>query len=233
MLGGPAVETRISSRALVQLVPEAARGRVAAEVQRLVAGEITEYRIEHPVTRQDGGEFWIFSTGRVVEHGADGRVTRILGTNRDITERVQAAAALRSSEQRFKLAFDNPAVGVALVAPDGRFQAVNTTLQRMLGYSEAELLATTFSALTHPDDLPKNQALVDEALRAQRDSYEYEKRFMRKDGTPLWVQVNAALVRDELDLPHQLVCQVMDITVRREAEARLKEINSTTKEKSQ
>lgn len=223
MLGGPAVETRISSVALAQLVPEPARGRVVAEVQGVIAGKVPEYRIEHPVTRKDGSEIWIVSTGRVVERGADGRVLRILGTNRDVTERVRATAALRSSEARFKLAFENPAVGVALVAPDGRFQSVNRSMQKMLGYTEAEFLATTFRALTHPDDLPLNQALVDEALRGERDSYEYEKRFLRKDGTPLWVQVNVALVRDELDLPLQLVCQILDITARREAEAKLQE----------
>ena len=51
---------------------------------------------------------------------------------------------------------------------------------------------------------------------------EYEKRFMHKDGTPVWVQVNAALVRDELDLPVQLICQVLDVTARRDAEQRVK-----------
>jgi PAS domain S-box-containing protein len=224
MLGGPAVETRIGSVALAQLVPEAARGRVAAEVQRVLTGALDEYRIEHPVTRRDGSEIWIVSTGRVVGRGADGRVLRIVGTNRDVTERVHATAALRNSEERFRRAFDNPAVGVALVAPDGRFQAVNRTMQKMLGYTEAELLATTFRALTHPDDLAENQALVEETLQGLRDSYEYEKRFLRKDGTPLWVQVNVALVRDEQDLPQQLVCQILDISARHAAEAKLKEL---------
>jgi len=153
----------------------------------------------------------------VVERGADGRALRIVGTNRDITERVQTTAALRASEQRFSLAFNSPAVGVALVAPDGRFEAVNTTLQRMLGYSEAELLATTFRAITHPDDLAQNLTLVDQALRGERDNYEYEKRFLRKDGSAVWVQVNVALVRDVLDLPQQLVCQILDINARRAA----------------
>jgi diguanylate cyclase (GGDEF)-like protein/PAS domain S-box-containing protein len=225
MLGGPAAETRITSRALAELVPEADRGRVVAAVQRVVKGEAPEYRVEHPVTRRDGGVIWIVSTGRVVGRGADGRTLRILGTNRDITERVQATTALRASEARFKAAFDNPSVGVALVAPDGRFQATNKTMQRMLGYSEAELLATTFRALTHPEDLGENEALFREALEGKRSSYEYEKRFLRKDGAPLWVQVNVALDRDELDLPAQFVCQILDVTDRHEAETRLRELS--------
>ena len=233
MLGGPAVETRIGSAALAQLVPETWRERVRAHVQGVIAGSVAEYHIEHPVARKDGSEMWIISTGRVAGRGADGRALRILGTNRDITERVQAMAALRASEERFRLAFDNPAAGVALVAPDGRFLAVNRTFQKMLGYTEAEMLATTFRALTHPDDLRQNEALINEALQGRRESYEYEKRFLRKDGTPLWVQVNVALARDALDLPHQLVCQILDVTARHEAGLRTQAVpsSSTTKEK--
>jgi diguanylate cyclase (GGDEF)-like protein/PAS domain S-box-containing protein len=224
MLGGPAVETRITSRELLQLVPENERPRVLEAFQRAVSGESAEYRIEHPVARRDGSVMWIISTGRVVERGADGRPLRILGTNRDISERVQANAALRRSEARFKAAFDNPAVGVALVAPNGSFQATNRTMQRMLGYSEAEMLSTSFRALTHPDDLGENERLFDETLKGLRTSYEMEKRFLRKDGSPVWVQVNVALDRDELDLPLQFVCQVLDVTDRHEADARIKEL---------
>ena len=220
MLGGPAVETRSSSRELLALVPENDRARVVAALGAALSGATPEYHIEHQVRRPDGSAFWIVSRGRVIERDAEGRATRVIGTNRDITERIEATRSLQESEARFKRAFDSSAVGIALVAPDGRFQSVNRTMQKMLGYTEAEFLVTDFRALTHPDDLDENEALVAATLAGERDGYEYEKRFLRKDGTPVWVQVNAALVRDELDLPVQLVCQVLDVTARHEAEAR-------------
>jgi len=222
MLGGPAVETRSSSPELLALVPEDDRARVVAALGAALNGTAPEYRVEHRVRRPDGSVFWIVSRGRVIEREADGRARRVIGTNRDITERVEATRSLQESEARFKRAFDSSAVGIALVAPDGRFQRVNRTMQRMLGYTEAEFLATDFRRLTHPEDLAENEILVAETLAGARDEYEYEKRFLRKDGTPVWVQVNVALVRDELDLPVQLVCQVLDVSARHEAELRIK-----------
>ncbi|HTP63717.1 MAG TPA: diguanylate cyclase, partial [Burkholderiales bacterium] len=222
MLGGPAVETRSSSPELLALVPEDDRARVVAALSAALDGSAPEYRVEHRVRRPDGSVFWIVSRGRVIEREADGRAKRVIGTNRDITERIEATRSLQESEARFKRAFDSSAVGIALVAPDGRFQRVNRTMQRMLGYTEEEFLATDFRRLTHPEDLADNEALVAETLAGVRDEYEYEKRFLRKDGTPVWVQVDVALVRDELDLPVQLVCQVLDVSARHEAELRIK-----------
>jgi diguanylate cyclase (GGDEF)-like protein/PAS domain S-box-containing protein len=90
MLGGPAHETHCSSRELLALVPEPERERVRDAVQKAAAGKAADYRIEHPVQRKDGGVIWIVSVGRVVEREADGRARRIVGTNRDITDRVEA-----------------------------------------------------------------------------------------------------------------------------------------------
>jgi PAS domain S-box-containing protein len=90
MRGGPAIETRCSSRELIGLVPEQDQARVREALQKAMAGTAAEYRIEHPVARKDGSLLWILSVGRVVEREADGRARRIIGTNRDITDRVEA-----------------------------------------------------------------------------------------------------------------------------------------------
>jgi PAS domain S-box-containing protein len=86
MLGGPAAETRTTSRALLELVPETDRERVRAELRAALAGSADNYVVEHPVRRPDGRALRIVSRGRVVERDADGRALRVIGINRDITE---------------------------------------------------------------------------------------------------------------------------------------------------
>src|SRR5258708_37906936 len=70
-----------------------------------------------------------------------------------LAERGAALAALAESEQRFRLSFEHAPIGMAIVSPDGEWVRVNRSLCEIVGYSEAELLATTFQAITHPDDL--------------------------------------------------------------------------------
>ena len=221
MLGGPAVETRTTSRALAQLVPEPARGRVIDAVQKTISGKQHEYRVEHPVSRKDGREFWIVSTGRVVERGADGRVLRILGTNRDITERVLATRAREEADERYRLAFDGAKVGMAQVGPDGRYQRVNRALCDLLGYSAEELLQKHVTDVTHPDDVESTRAAVREALAGNVNGFQLEKRYLRKDGSVMWGQLDAALIRDVIDLPLQFFSQIQDIGERRAAQEKV------------
>jgi len=211
MLGVPAAETRTTSDALLALVPEAERARVVGAARDAVAGRINDYRVEHPIRRPDGSEIWIVSRGRVVARDAEGRALRIVGTNRDITDRVLAERARRAADLRFRLAFDNSALGMTLVEPDGRFLQVNDAFCRLVGYSREELLAMDFRRLTHPEDVEANAALQREALEARRGSYRIDKRYVRKDGSVVWARLDVTLVRDELDLPLQFLGQVQEI----------------------
>ncbi len=86
---------------------------------------------------------------------ATGAITGYIGVVGDISERKQREAALRESEERFRRAFDDAPIGIALVKPDGHWLKVNRVLCEMVGYSEAEMLATNFQSITHPDDLEK------------------------------------------------------------------------------
>lgn len=93
MLGGPGTETRTTTRELFALVPEAERGRIREALAAALSGATADYRVEHPVRRPDGRLCWIASLGRVVERDPGGRARRLVGTNRDITERVEAQLA--------------------------------------------------------------------------------------------------------------------------------------------
>jgi PAS domain S-box-containing protein len=143
---------------------------------------------------------------------ADGSVESILGLGEDITARVAAEQALQASEARFRGAFEFAAIGMALLAPDGRWLQVNPSLCRMVGYAAQELLATDFQAITHPDDLDANLGYVHRMLDGSLSHCHMEKRYLHKDGHTIWVLLSLSLVRDAAGRPLHFVSQMQDIT---------------------
>jgi PAS domain S-box-containing protein len=111
MLGGPREPTRTHFDALTAMVPDEDQSKVAAAMGDALRGKTSSYTVEHRVRRPDGTLIWIASKGRVVERGADGRVVRAVGTNRDITERKQAEAARIQLEARLHEAQRLEAIG--------------------------------------------------------------------------------------------------------------------------
>jgi PAS domain S-box-containing protein len=130
---------------------------------------------------------------------------------------------LRESEERFRGAFDFAAIGMALVAPDGRWLRVNASLCRIVGYSADELLAMTFQAITHPDDWAVDADYVRRVLDGSLSHYHREKRYLHKDGHIVWILLSTSLVRSADGKPLYCVAQIQDITARKDAEALLKE----------
>jgi len=125
---------------------------------------------------------------------------------------------LKQSEARFEDAFDASAQGMAIIALDGRWLRVNATLCRIVGYSQAELLAMDFQALTHPDDLAHDLAVIRTMLAGEAGSSQFEKRYIHRSGKVVVVLLSVTLVRDVSGAPLNYVVQVMDITDRQRAE---------------
>ena len=128
---------------------------------------------------------------------------------------------LLSSQRRFQATFEQAAVGMALVAPDGRWLQVNPKLCDIVGYSRDELAGMAFQDITHPDDLKADLDKVRQVLAGEGDSYIQEKRYIRKNGSAVWVNLTVALVRDVAGNPDYFVSVVEDIDRRRQAEAAL------------
>ncbi len=128
--------------------------------------------------------------------------------------RLRAERQLRESEERFRGAFANSAIGIAIVSPEGHWMQVNPALCTILGYSEAELLTTNFQALTVPEDMGSNLDYLRRALAGEIDHYELPKRYIRKDGQTISAILTASLVRDARGRPLHFVSQVQDITER-------------------
>lgn len=139
----------------------------------------------------------------------------------EITERQQTETARRESEERFRSAFEYAAIGMALVAPDGRFLKVNHSLVEIVGYSESELLSRTVQDITHPDDLATDINYVQQLLASKINYYQMEKRYYHKRGEVVWVFLNVSLLRDDQSQPSYLISQIQDITSRKQVEAAL------------
>ena len=122
----------------------------------------------------------------------------------------------------FRTAFDQAAIGMALVGLDGGWLRVNSALCEILGYSKQELLATDFQHITHPEDLNAYLQRVDQMLQDKIHSYQTEKRYLQKKGHVVWALVGVSLVYDSGSKPLFFFLQIQDITERKRAEEELR-----------
>ena len=128
-------------------------------------------------------------------------------------------ASLRESESRYRAVFDQVAVGVAEVETStGRFLTVNRRLCEILGMTADEVLATTFLAITHPDDVLLHLEKMDLLLSGKIGSFTLEKRYIRKDGGIIWVSLTVSPLWKPGEAPGHNIMVVQDITVRKHAE---------------
>jgi diguanylate cyclase (GGDEF)-like protein/PAS domain S-box-containing protein len=131
------------------------------------------------------------------------------------------AAPANDTSDRFRSAFDYAAIGMALVSTEGRWLQVNRSLCHILGYTERELLATDFLAVTHPDDLGASLANIGQLLKGKVPTSQMEKRYIHKLGHEVWVHWSVSLVRDQYSKSVHLIFQIQDITDRKLAEQQL------------
>ncbi len=134
----------------------------------------------------------------------------------------RAEDELRESEERFRDVIEHAPIGMALTSPDGRFIRVNRALCDIVGYTAEELLKLTFEDITHPDDRQKDLDQVKRLESGKIPAYEMEKRYVRKNGEVVWVQITGSLLRDAQDHPLQLIKQVQNITERKRVEEKLR-----------
>jgi PAS domain S-box-containing protein len=126
-----------------------------------------------------------------------------------------------SQELLFQNAFDHAAIGMALVAPDGRWLKVNQSVCKLTGYSAEELLRIGFQDITHPDDLDLDLENVRKLLAGEFNDYQMEKRYFHKGGRIVWAWLSVSLVRDEHGAPRFFISQIQDISARKESEEKL------------
>ena len=140
---------------------------------------------------------------------------------RDVTQRRRAVAELAAAEELFRGAFDGSPIGMALTDDGGIVVRVNSALSDLTGRSGDELTGLRLDALVHPEELGYDRKAIAQLIGGQRSEYQVETRFMHVSGAPIWVTIQATLIRDDDGAARRLLVQVQDVTHRRRYEENL------------
>jgi PAS domain S-box-containing protein len=188
----------------------------------LMAGKKESYSSERRYVRKDGEVFWAHVTISIVR-GQGGEPLYMIGMVIDTNEQKRALFELAESEKRFRAMFENAGIGIALINTERQALAVNDSLVRISGYTREELLSKNGYNLSHPDDREVGIREYRELVAGRLDSYPVQRRYLRKDGKPYWVQQTISAVRDNFGQLSYLVAMVEDIDQQKQDQERLRE----------
>jgi PAS domain S-box-containing protein len=178
--------------------------------------------IEYRIIRPDTGEIrWLARRGEPIRDPETGAL-RWYGVVFDISERKAAEEALREREGQLSAFVDQATAGFAQVDLSGRFTLVNDRFCQIAGRSREELLTLTLLEITHPDDVPANVGKFERAV-ADGTPYAHEKRYVRPDGSVVWVNNSVSVIRRPSGEPYGILAVTIDVTERHSAEAAVRE----------
>lgn len=208
-------ETRLP---YLQLIHPDDLTRIESEVGEKANSREDVFVQEYRIRCADGRWAWLEDRTRF-DRDDRGHLRRITGVLMDITDRREAQRAQREQADQMRRFFDLPFIGMAISDPVTKtWVQVNDRLCQILGYRRDELVGASWAEMTHPDDLVSNVALFDEVVRGQRDGYQLAKRFVRKDGSVVDVEMDVRAVREADGSLRHLFTTVEDVTERKRAQ---------------
>lgn len=148
----------------------------------------------------------------------------------DIAERKRIEAALRDSEERFRAAFVNANVGVALVDLPGHYLKVNHVMCQIFGYNQDELERMSYQDLTYQNDQDFSEETRQRVILSEPGQVRFIKRYVHKDGHLIWAEVASSLIRDVEDAPQYFITHVRDVTSQKLAEEALRVSEANARE---
>jgi PAS domain S-box-containing protein len=207
--------------------------RVETTLQQAIDGVLPEYHCDYRIVLRNGEIRWIDVIGEL-HPDEQGKPRSMSGLVYDVTERKQSEIDLQASEELFRLTFEHTPLGFAHVALDGSLLRINQKFCEIVGYTKAELLATTFQAITEPADLAEDLALVAQLVNGEIDEYTLEKRYIHKQGHHIWVNLTVALIRSiaptgQRGTPEYFISGIKDITVAKRDEVVRKQLEILNK----
>jgi len=185
-------------------------------VKKLITGTLPVYRTEKRYIRKNQQIVWGALTVTAVRN-KNNQFQCLLAMIEDITERMNIEEALRKSRREYQAYFETSSVGLTVTGPDKTWIEVNQQFCKMLGYTKEELTKVPWDRLSHPDDVSSNMDLFQQALDKKIDSYEFDKRFIRKDGSIVYVTLSVVCERNDDGSVHHFLSSYIDITERKAA----------------
>jgi len=213
-LTGYSREELAAMPSLIDLAPADDRDRLAANLARRLGGGAAPARYTSALISKSGRRVEV----EVAIHRVTSRRDQLLTLVSDISERLRAEAAERESETRFRTLFQQAQAGMAFASLDGHVTTVNPAFCELVGYSETELRTLSLVDITHPDDVAALQDAMHSMLAGEEEGRRIEKRYTRKDGEHVWVDLTMRLVRGADSRPLYFQTVAVDIRDRKRAE---------------
>jgi PAS domain S-box-containing protein len=201
----------VVGRHFYDFFPPENREEMKRAVFRAVASRESFRAVPILHVRKDGKIVVMETTGAPIL-GATGTLLGYRGAKTDITDRKQAEAKLRESEERFRRVFEEGPLGVALVGRDHRFVKVNNAFCQMVGFDEAELVRMSFVDITHPDDVRADVELAEQLFKREIPSFRMQKRYVKKTGEIIWINLTASMIHGPDGEPLHGLAMIEDIT---------------------
>ena len=211
-------------RAVSEITAPEDRARSDEMNARLHRGDFEIFDYEKRYLKSDGTPLWVHVTVSAVRN-SEGQHLNSIGTIEDISERKKVEEALRESQQRLQGIFDNAAIGIVEVDAEERFIAANSRMCEILGYSLEELLGKKISEITAPEDLLYSKEMNLKLRQGEFDMFDFEKRFIKRDGSLTWVHVSVSAVRDREGNTMRTIRTVEDLSEQKRNELEIKQKN--------
>jgi PAS domain S-box-containing protein len=224
---GYTVEELLGTEFMPYCTPEE-RDRIVGYYTRRVRGEPAPTRYETAMLHKDGTRVYAeVSVGMIPYEGRQATFVFL----RDITEQRRVEDALRQSELRFRAVFEGAPIGISVTSLGPQLLETNRALQEMFGYTGEEFYNLAVSEFSHPEDMAVDAALFDELVLGERDGYQMEKRFIRKNGEMFWGRLSLSLVRGERGEPLFAIATTEEITEQKQAQQALEEAYQTLEQR--
>lgn len=203
-----------------------------AAFHSFVESGVSTHVVTKRYLRKDGGVRWVTVTATLIRDD-QGKPLRTVAVIQDITGAHEAERALRELMQDFEGTFNQAAVGIAHMLSSGRFLRVNRKLCDIVGYSAEELTSLSFQQITHPDDLAADLERAEKLVRGDLPTYSLEKRYLRKDGSAVWINLTASAMRDSAGIIRYVIAVIEDIGARKIAESEIRRLNEVLERRVQ
>ena len=215
---GAPVPHELTGAGVGALLPEPHAATIVDACVAALAGESRGFDL---VAAEHGLALWVRSSPL---RGDDDEIIGAMLIAQDVHERVEAEREIGEAQERFRRAFEDAPIGMAVADLGGTYLDVNQALCEITGYPASVLCGMNFAAITHPDDLETDRAAIRALLAGELSSSLAEKRYVHPDGRHVWVARTVTLVRDATGAPLHFLDQVQDITARRRFESELRHL---------